>query len=145
MNFGVGRAVRSARGRWRDDRGQSLVEFAIALPLLLMLFGIFEFARAYSIKQTTVNAAREGARQLVVNRTEAEVDSIIRAYMAANRITPTNILIDTVQQGTLNNLSMITVTARYDFLVLGPLVGLVSGGAFSDGVNLTSRATMRLE
>jgi Flp pilus assembly protein TadG len=39
------------------------VEFAIALPLLMVLVvGIFDFGTAFNVKQKIVNAAREGAR-----------------------------------------------------------------------------------
>ncbi len=47
----------------RSERGQSLVEYALILPvLMLLLVGIMEFA-VVSLNYTTVaNAAREGAR-----------------------------------------------------------------------------------
>ena len=46
-----------------DDRGQDLVEFGLALPLLaLLLFGIVESGLLYFSLNTITNAAREGAR-----------------------------------------------------------------------------------
>jgi Flp pilus assembly protein TadG len=56
------------RRGWRDERGAAAVEFALVLPvLLLILFGIIEFARAWNVRQTLTDAAREGARVAVVN------------------------------------------------------------------------------
>jgi len=50
----------------RTKRGQGLVEFAIALPiLLLMLFGIIEFGRLLQAWLTVQNSARFGLRYLV--------------------------------------------------------------------------------
>jgi Flp pilus assembly protein TadG len=47
----------------REQRGQILIEAAIVLPLLLLLiFGIVDFARAMYTKNTLTNAARAGAR-----------------------------------------------------------------------------------
>ena len=47
----------------RQTHGSQLVEFALVLPLLLvLLIGIFDFAVAYNHKQIMNNAAREGAR-----------------------------------------------------------------------------------
>lgn len=47
----------------RDASGQSLVEFAIVLPLLLLVFfGIFEFGRFYFTKLTVQSAVREATR-----------------------------------------------------------------------------------
>jgi len=54
--------------RERVRRGQGLVEFALILPiLLLVLVGIFEFARILFIYVNVSNAAREGARYGVVH------------------------------------------------------------------------------
>lgn len=50
-----------------NPKGQTLVEMAILLPLLLLLvMGIFEFGRAMYIKNTLTHAARAGARAAVV-------------------------------------------------------------------------------
>ena len=47
----------------RNDDAAELLEFALALPLILvMLIGLLDFAHAYNIKQKLANAAREGAR-----------------------------------------------------------------------------------
>lgn len=49
--------------RLRDDRASQIVEFALSLPLLvLMVVGIFDFSNALSLKQKLTNAARESAR-----------------------------------------------------------------------------------
>ena len=51
----------------RDDRGAAMVEFAIVLPvLLLILLGIIEFGRAYNAQVSIQAAAREGARELAL-------------------------------------------------------------------------------
>lgn len=49
--------------RHRDERGAAAVEFALILPLLVMLvFGIIQFSLAYNRTQGLHAAAREGAR-----------------------------------------------------------------------------------
>jgi hypothetical protein len=55
------------RPRWckalSDSRGSQIVEFAVALPLLLVtVVGIFDFGNAFNIKQKVTNTAREAAR-----------------------------------------------------------------------------------
>ena len=53
---------RPADGHARD-RGSVAVEFALLLPLLLLLvFGIIDFGRALNAQITLTQAAREGAR-----------------------------------------------------------------------------------
>jgi type II secretory pathway pseudopilin PulG len=51
-----------------NQRGQSVVEFALLLPLLLfLLVGVVFFTMAFNIQQVLNNAAREGARQWAMN------------------------------------------------------------------------------
>jgi TadE-like protein len=59
---------RSSRGpKVRRSRGQSLVEFALILPVfLLVLAGILDFGMMLYSRLTLVNATREGARWAVV-------------------------------------------------------------------------------
>lgn len=55
--------------RSRAD-GQSLVEFALVLPILLLMFmGILDFGRAVFAYNSLSNAAREGARVAIVDQT----------------------------------------------------------------------------
>jgi hypothetical protein len=53
----------------RNQRGTTVIEFAIILPLLLLVvFGIIEFGLLLFNKQIITNASREGARAGIVNR-----------------------------------------------------------------------------
>lgn len=56
-------ALRKFRSLPGEREGAELLEFALALPLILvMIAGLLDFANAYNIKQKLANAAREGAR-----------------------------------------------------------------------------------
>jgi Flp pilus assembly protein TadG len=53
-----------------NRKGQALVEFALVLPLVLLLVvGMLEFARAWNLHQTMTDAVREGARRAVLANT----------------------------------------------------------------------------
>lgn len=55
--------MRLSSGRSEPQRGATVVEFAVIMPLLLLLiFGIVEFARVITEFTTIRTAAREGAR-----------------------------------------------------------------------------------
>jgi hypothetical protein len=59
-----------------DDRGQSLVEVALTLPLLLViLIGIVDIGRIYTTKLAVTNAAREAAIQ-AARDPQARADAI---------------------------------------------------------------------
>jgi Flp pilus assembly protein TadG len=61
--------VSTFRHRLRDQSGQSAVEFALVLPLLLVvLFGIIEFARAFNAYNDLNQMAAAGARFAAVGR-----------------------------------------------------------------------------
>ena len=52
----------------KESKGQSIIEFALLLPiLLLVVFGITEFGRAIMTKDVLHTASREGARLAAVS------------------------------------------------------------------------------
>ncbi|MDQ0075008.1 TadE/TadG family type IV pilus assembly protein [Arthrobacter oryzae] len=54
--------------REQPERGAVAVEFAILLPLLLLLvLGTIEFGRAYTTQISLTNAAREGVRVMAIS------------------------------------------------------------------------------
>ncbi len=63
-------AMGSARRRnRRRQRGQSLVEFAFVLPIIVLVIAAFiELGRAVFAYNTIANAARQGARVAAVNQ-----------------------------------------------------------------------------
>jgi Flp pilus assembly protein TadG len=55
-------------GRAPAERGQSIVELALTLPVLALLcMGILDFGRVFYAYETVVNASREGARYCARN------------------------------------------------------------------------------
>jgi hypothetical protein len=53
----------SAKAQLRHRRGQSMVEFAVALPVIMLLaVGAIEFGRGYAAGVAVSDAARDGAR-----------------------------------------------------------------------------------
>lgn len=60
--------MRGLRGFHRGEGAQSLVEFALTLPLFLLLVtGIFDVARAVWQENSLAYAAREGTRYAIVH------------------------------------------------------------------------------
>src|SRR4051794_5621235 len=58
----------------RRRQGQTLVEFALTLPILLLLmFGIIEFGRIFQAWVTIQNAARAAARYAVTGKYDTNV------------------------------------------------------------------------
>lgn len=75
--------IRAHFGR-RDDSGQVMVEFALIIPIFLLLSLILlDVGRAYFTNQIVLNAAREGARVGTLPQSSpADVDAVVAAVMA---------------------------------------------------------------
>ena len=79
----MSKATRS-RTLWSSGRGQSLVEFALLLPLLLVVaFIITEFGRALWIKNMLTQAVGQAARAAIVSTSGSYQGA---AETAANRL-----------------------------------------------------------
>ena len=114
----------------KSEQGQELVEFALVLPLLLLiLFGAVDLGRVFHAQITIANAARVGARfGMNWNWTKpggytAIIDKA-RAEAANSGITPTDIEV-IPDCGSCASRDELTVIVRYPFqLVFGGIVGL---------------------
>lgn len=143
-------ATRVARRLLRRERGQSLVEFAIVLPILLaLLVAIFEFGRAWNIQQVITNVAREGARLAVLQDVQPDsVDNLIVDLLTTARLDPAESTVSVANAGVDGGIGdQVTVQIQYpyNFIFLGPVVRLISGGAWPGSVTLSSTSIMRHE
>lgn len=148
----------------KRQEGASAVEFAIILPLLLILvFGIIEFSILFYDKAMITNASREGAREGIVFQPQYDPDTgekILNHPLDAQ-------IVATVAQYVQNHLisfdsgdvvtttitrppgdspgDSLTVTVNYDytFLVFDSLLSLVGGSL--DGISLDAVTVMRME
>ncbi len=133
-------------GRWRDsDAGQTLVETAMVLPiLLLLLFALVDFGRGFYTWLLVTNAAREGARVAAVQSPESAVQNRITEALGALDPGKLDVTLTNVQgpRG-----QPVTVDLAYDFewvTPMGAILQLLGGSAIGDPV-ITAHSSMRLE
>ncbi|HEX9893832.1 MAG TPA: TadE/TadG family type IV pilus assembly protein [Gemmatimonadales bacterium] len=134
----------------RNRRGQALVEFALVLPILmLMVVGLIEMARAWNLHQVITDASREGCRLAVIADpavTQATVDSAIQNRIASAGFDPTLVAItfpDGFHTGS-GNVTACRIKAAYQFGLLGPLMRIVSPST-NGVINMITIARMRNE
>ncbi len=75
---------------WRSERGAELIEFAMVMPILILLLaGIFDFGMMFRSLEAVTNAAREGARVGVLPGYEdpANVRARVDAYLVGSGLT----------------------------------------------------------
>lgn len=114
------------RQRKHSDRGQAIVEFALVLPVLLLLvLGIIQFGRLYSNDETITNATRAGARVAAVSRATSDpVGTTIQAVKAAApNLTQSQINVTVSPAPPWQPGSMVTVTATYPYSI--DMLGMV--------------------
>lgn len=142
--------VAVSKGAFKGDAGQSLVEFAILVPVLMgVVIGIFEFGRAWNVDQVLTNAAREGAR-LAVIETSSEGD-VIEAVETAleNASLDTSlatISVDGVEDD-YGSPATVQIAYPYEFIFLGPIMAFLGDGEGDapGAITLTSQIVMRNE
>jgi Flp pilus assembly protein TadG len=142
-------AVTGRAARWQSERGAELIEFAIVVPLLiLMLAAIMDFGMLFRSYEVVTNAAREGARVGVLpGYANADVTSRVDQYMVAAGLTGTytvnvaNVSVTT----TANTFAAKSVTVNYTYqpFILAPVSALF-GGSFG-AVPLIAGSVMRTE
>ncbi len=127
--------------RSRDtERGAAAVELALLLPILLVLvFGIVEFGRAYNTKLQLSAAVREGARALALGKPSTEVLTTVSnaapGLDAAALAAPGAV---TTSASPCLTGTPATVTVSYPFTYSVPFVN-------SATVTLSATGTMRCE
>jgi Flp pilus assembly protein TadG len=145
------------RRRVRSEKGAELIEFALTLPLLLLvLLGIIEFGFLFQEYEVVSNAAREGARIAVLSASagysNTEVTQRVNDYLQAGgldlaRATPAPVVTGPTPQdlGGGKCIAAMSVTVSYQHPV--PFVGgIIShfGGSFG-AVTLSNTSVMRRE
>ncbi|MBW3660054.1 MAG: pilus assembly protein [Gemmatimonadetes bacterium] len=144
-----GYTLLARRPEGRGERGQSLVELAIVLPILLaLLVGIFEMGRAWNVYQVLTNAAREGARAAVIpTNAESDVRTTIESYLADAALDPALGTITITGQGNgVGTPSQVEIEYPYEFAFLGPVVSLLGESSTVPGaISLSTAVTMRNE
>jgi Flp pilus assembly protein TadG len=126
-----------------NQQGQAVVEFAVILPvLLLVLFSILQFGIVFNNYIQVTAAAREGARKAAVSRGLGAAGAKSAAITAAKGAAPglnqskVNVTFPNNPSFTAGTDVVVQVTYPYSINILGKVV--------SSG-NLTSATTMRVE
>ena len=131
-----------------DQKGATAVEFAIILPVLVMLlFGIIEFGIILYDKAMITNASREGARAGIVYSypniiPDIYIRKVVKDYCGSHLITfgEDSIDDDDIPITRVGDDLTVTVTYQYGFLVLPNFVTGIVGN-----MNLSAQTTMRME
>lgn len=136
------------RRRIRNERGAALLETAITIPLILLIsVAIFEFGRAFQTWQVLTNAAREGARIAVIEgTTDEQIRTRVRDYLDGGGLSlarSESVAVQVQRDVPMgqSNASQITISYPFNFMVLNPIVRLVTPASNTGAGPLSMGAT----
>ena len=149
----------SPRRASRSSRGQSLVEFAMVAPILLILvFGIIDFGMGLRAWISLTNATRDGARYgsvgnplgSPVSSCVGETDETVvgRVCTVTEGLDKNEMTVDPSCDPDCDPGSSVHVEATYEYhfvTPMGDLMNFFSGGSFPETLDLSTSTDMRLE
>jgi Flp pilus assembly protein TadG len=134
----------------RSQNGASAIEFAIVLPVLVLLIaGIMEFSVFLYDQAVITNASREGARAGIVFSdppiSDAEIEAVVNNYCTGHLITfgaapGATTSVSRAGSGSAGDPLTVSVNYHYDFLVIPNFLSSLTGG-----IELTGQTVMRME
>jgi Flp pilus assembly protein TadG len=139
--------MRRGGGFWRASGGAAAVEFAAVLgPLLLLIFGVFEYGRLLWVREALQETAAAGARCMGMSATSCASGGAYDAGASANYIegvastwgvtlTSTNVSLNsnTTCAGVSapNGFSSVTITYTFQSVVPNVVTSLTGGANLS--------------
>lgn len=125
----------------KDERGQSVVEMALLLPvLLLLLAGIFDFGRIFYSYVHLQMASQETVRLGGLGRQDTEIIQFARSYVDLGDPTKLQVGINPVQASRISG-GYVTVTLTYPVQLMTPILSQV----MPSPIVLTAHSTIRVE
>jgi hypothetical protein len=139
----------------RDAGGQGLVEFALTIPIfLLLLIALFDMGRAVFAYNTLTNAAREGARIAIVNQDKPTIIERAKQQTAIVELNDPSVTVGFFQMASdgspdygnacnlvANNcLAIVSFEATYQ-----PITPIVGNLFFGKGLTFTAESILNVE
>lgn len=120
------------------EGGQSLVEFALVLPvLLLLLLGIIDFGRVLSAYYVVDHAARDAVRYASVGASDSTVIEAIQNDTAAFTATP-SYTISPPADGRVSG-EPVTVTVSVPVQIIDPIMAAILGSTYTASASVQMR------
>lgn len=128
-------------GKVLNKKGQSIVEMALILPIIMLLFmGIVDFGRIMNSQIQISSASRSGARIAAIGKTDAEIINFIN--LSTSTLKVENLIITiTPNQASRSSEDIVTILVEYDISIITPGVSIITGNPY----RLSSDTSMIVE
>lgn len=133
--------------RKTSDRGTAAVEFALILPvLLLIVFGIIDFGRALNAQITLTGAAREGVRLAALGYSDAAIQARVAAAAPSLTGITTTVVANCPPGAGPAEDAQVDVSYRFSFITpIGAVAGFIGGSGLGAPIVLTAQGVMSCE
>lgn len=122
-----------------DKKGQSMVETALMLPIIILLFmGMFEFSRILGSYLLVTHASREGARLAAIGKTDAEIRANIENKVSILNVSELQILPDPDEDHRITG-ENVRVCVRYRLQIYAPVISSIVSNPFEIEANTYMR------
>lgn len=132
-----------------SDRGAAAVEFAIVVPvLLIILLALVDFGRLFFVQVSIAAASREGARAASIGRTSADVTAIVQSSapgVARVSTLGTTDVLDVTEDPcseTANDTAIVTTGVEFDWVTPVELLQFYDPTTELDHLDLASTSEM---
>lgn len=144
-----------SNGRRQRRKGQALVEFALVIPIFLLLFvALFDVGRAVFAYNTLTNAAREGARLAIVNQDKPSIVARAKSQTSIVELNDPSVQID-FKQVSPNQDPMLNVdcspvavgcvaVVQFEATYM-PITPIISNFMFKTGATFVARTVLSVE
>lgn len=127
--------------KMKKNKGQSLVETAFVLPIiLLILMGIIDFGMMFNNYLIIGNASREGARSAAVGATDDEIRTIVNTVSSTLNISG---IVTEISPGESERKKgdEVVVKVKYQYKLITPMISAL----LPNPINITGTTVMRIE
>ena len=127
---------------FRKRKGQSLLETALVMPVLvLLLVGIVDFGLLFNNYLVVANASREGARKAAVGADNTSISASVFNAASSLDETKLTLTISPENEEERERGCEVSVTLVYEHSIFTPIISSI----IPNPIELTSKSTMRME
>lgn len=122
-----------------NKKGQSMVEMALILPIILMLFlGMVEFSRIFGSYLLATHASREGARLASIGKTDVEVQANIASKVSLLNVSDLQVIL-TPTEGSRMTGDDVRVCVKCNVQIYAPVISSLIANPFPIEANTFMR------
>jgi Flp pilus assembly protein TadG len=122
-----------------NKKGQSMVEMALILPIIILLFmGMVEFSRIFGSYLLVTHASREGARMASIGRTDEEVRTNVTNKVNILNVSELQIIFIPEDDSRITG-EDVRVCVKYKLQIYAPVISSIVSNPFEMEANTYMR------